>query len=101
MRLQDISCALKAVAEVAHSGEQLVGSLDRARSRSHLVSMLVGIGVGVGLGAVMFSEPARKQVLAWLFGAPIAQPGSGRPAVDVAVQPKAAGMPREGAAQPH
>lgn len=38
MRFRDVSYVLKAVAEVARAGEQLVGSLDRSRARGHLGS---------------------------------------------------------------
>lgn len=67
MRLQDVSTALKAVAEVAHAGEQVVGSIDRARSRGFPI--LLGVGLGVGLGALLFSESARQQVRTWLSSA--------------------------------
>lgn len=68
MRFQDVSYAMKMVADVAHAGEQMFGAIDRARSRTYLGSILVGIGLGVGLGALLFSESARRQVRTWLAG---------------------------------
>lgn len=62
---------LTATADVAHAGEQLFGSLGRTRSRSYVVPVLLGVGVGVGIGALLFSESARERVAAWLFGAPV------------------------------
>jgi hypothetical protein len=63
---------MKAVADVAHAGEQMFGSLDRARSRTHIGSILLGVGLGVGLGALLFSESARQQVRTWLAGPTVA-----------------------------
>ena len=98
MRLQEISYALRAVADVAHAGEQLAGSVERtrargyfgpalkatgdvahagellfgslagSRSRSFALPVLLGVGVGVGIGALLFSESARERVSNWLFG---------------------------------
>lgn len=70
MRLREISYALKAAADVAHAGEQLVGSLDRTR-RGWVGPVLLGVGLGVGLGALLFSESARQRVQTWLVGAPV------------------------------
>jgi len=73
MHLQDVSTALKAVAEVAHAGEQVVGSIDRARSRGYGFPILLGVGLGVGFGALLFSESARQQVRTWLLSASAVQ----------------------------
>lgn len=69
MRLREISYGLKAAAEVAHAGEQLLGSLDRSR-RGYGGPILLGIGLGVGLGALLFSESARQRVRTWLSSTP-------------------------------
>lgn len=68
---------LTAAADVAQAGEQLFGSLDRTRSRSYVVPVLLGVGVGIGIGALVFSEAARQRVAAWLFGPPITAPAHG------------------------
>lgn len=98
MRLQDVSYALKAAAEVAHAGEQLVGSLDRSGSRGRLGVVLVSVGLGVGLGALLFSESARLRVRTWLFGPPVEvhQTNGGAPVVDANDGHRA-----EAAARPH
>lgn len=78
MRLRNVSYALKAVAEVARAGDQLVDSLDRSRSGRYLGSVLLGVGLGVALGAVLFSESARESLRGWLtdaLGAPPARAG--------------------------
>jgi hypothetical protein len=89
MHLQDIATALKAATDVAHSGEELIGALDRRHPRSHIGSVLLGVGLGVGLGAMLFSEAARKRVQTWLFGAPAAPRGNLRSTIDAPVQARA------------
>lgn len=86
MRLREISYALKAAADVAHAGEQLVGSLDRTRSRGFVLPVLLGVGVGVGLGALLFSESARERVSTWLFGPRVAPPPSRGETVDTTAE---------------
>ena len=96
MHLREVSYALKALAEVAHAGEELVGSMDRSRSRSPMGALLVGVGIGVGVGALLFSEPARRALRTWLVGTPVAARANG-----VEPVPAAAEAPREAAPAPH
>ena len=75
---------LTATADVAHAGEQLFGSLDRTRSRGYVVPVLLGVGVGVAIGALLFNESARQRVATWLFGPPVAP--ARRETVDTTVE---------------
>lgn len=72
MRLRDISRALRAAADVARVGEQLIISLDRSRGSAG--SILIGVGLGVGLGALLFSDTARERVRTWINGAIAVKP---------------------------
>lgn len=85
MRLRDISYALKVAAEVARTGEQLVSSFDRSRSR--MGPILFGVGIGVGIGALLFSESTRKRVRTWLIGAPVEVKPTEGDAAEATVEP--------------
>lgn len=101
MRLQDLSYILKAVADVAQAGEQLLGSFARARSRGHVGSVLVGVGLGVGLGALLFSEPARRGVWTWLGGVRAAVQRHDAPTVTTTVESNGAGHAAVAPFSPH
>jgi hypothetical protein len=64
MNLQRISYALRAAADVARAGENLLVSMDRSR-RGGLMPLLVGVALGVGIGALVFQKELRERVLAW------------------------------------
>jgi len=64
MDLGRLSYAMRAAADVARAGENLLVSIDRSR-RSGLAPLALGVALGVGIGALVFREDARKRVLAW------------------------------------
>jgi hypothetical protein len=71
MRLRDITDTLKAAADLAHAGEQIVGAIERVRVRGRGGPVLIGLGLGLGvaLGALLFSESTRRRLQGWLLGA--------------------------------
>jgi hypothetical protein len=64
MNLRDMSHAVRAVADVARAGENLLASMDRSR-KGGLLPILFGIGLGVGIGALVFRKELRQRVLDW------------------------------------
>jgi len=94
MDLRNASRAMRAVAEVARAGENLLAGFERAR-RGGLTPMVVGVALGVGIGALVFRRDARKRVLEWVrltIG-----PAPARTANGAAAEPGAAAS---GAAKP-
>jgi hypothetical protein len=88
MDLRDVSYAMRAVAEVAHAGENLLASMDRSR-RGGLAPMVLGVALGVGIAALVFKSDARKRVLEWvgLTIVPVPAPSAN----GAAAEPRAAG----------
>ena len=89
MNLQTISYAMRAAADVARAGENLLSSMDRSR-RGSLGPLLFGIALGVGIGAVMFQKDARKRVFEWAgvtFARAPATNGAAEPRVVVEASP--------------
>jgi hypothetical protein len=85
MTLQNISFALRAAADVARAGENLLASIDRSRKTS-LGPLLFGVALGVGIGALIFQKDARKRVVDWAgvtFARPPATNGVAEPRVVV------------------
>ena len=64
MDLRNISYAMRAAADVARAGEDLLVSIDRSR-RGGVAPILFGVALGVGIGALVFRKEARKRVLEW------------------------------------
>jgi hypothetical protein len=65
MTLQGVSYAMRAAADVARAGENLLGSMDRSRRWGGSAPILLGVVLGVAIGALVFRKEARKQVLEW------------------------------------
>lgn len=105
MRLRNVSHALKAVADVAHAGEEFASSIDRTRSRGSLGTLILGIGLGVGIGVLLFSEKARQQVQTFLVGERGAAHANGgapvAPAVGATEVPRGEAAPQPQAPPPH
>jgi hypothetical protein len=64
MTLRDMTHAVRAVADVARAGENLLASMDRSR-KGGLLPILFGIGLGVGIGALAFRKEVRQRLLDW------------------------------------
>jgi hypothetical protein len=75
MDLRNISHAIRAVADVARAGENLLTSMDRSR-RGGIGPILFGVALGVGIGALVFQKEARTRVVEWarLTIAPVRPP---------------------------
>ena len=64
MSLQHISYALRAAADVARAGENLLSSLEKSR-KIGVMPILFGVALGVGIGALVFQKELRDRVLEW------------------------------------
>jgi hypothetical protein len=65
MDLRDISYAMRATADIARAGENLLASMNRSR-RGGVTPILFGVALGVGMGALIFQKELRKRALEWV-----------------------------------
>ena len=87
MDLRDISYAMRAAADVASAGENLLASMARSR-RGGAGPLLFGVALGVGIGALVFKKETRRQMLEWAGLTTIAP---ARSANGAAAEPRVAG----------
>jgi hypothetical protein len=75
MNLRDISYAMRAAADVASAGENLLVSMARSR-RGGAGPLLFGVAVGIGIGALVFKKETRQRIREWVGLTTIAPAGS-------------------------